>query len=411
MVVTRSHAAGKFLNAGQRKKNVKKIGRRKKAKKAKKNESLINAYLKKMYYTSNEPGSFAGAYKLYRQSLKEGKYKISLNEIQKWLKKQEIYTLYKRKRDFMQRSTVNTMYPGFLLDTDLLSMQGVAKHNNGYGFVLVVIDTFSRYLWARALPNKEGKTVAKALLEILNSVPYKVERLRSDNGSEYKNTFVKELLKKKGIRIQYTNNETKANYAEACIRTLKSKIYKYFNYKQTYKYTDILQDIVKSYNNTYHTGIKRAPADINMDNAAAVWWALNLPRDTPVKRQANVYKPGKFKYSIGDNVRVSYEKGPFTREYHEKWSEEIYIIRDRKHREGIPVYKLMDYNSTEIKGTFYENEIQGIILDSSRLWKVEKILKERKKSGKKQYLIRWSGWGEAFDSWIWAKELEDYRPQ
>ena len=53
-----------------------------------------------------------------------------------------------------------------------------------------------------------------------------------------------------------TNNEGKSVIAERFIRTLKNKIYKYMTSISKNMYVDKLDDIVKEYNNTYHTTTK-----------------------------------------------------------------------------------------------------------------------------------------------------------
>ena len=50
-----------------------------------------------------------------------------------------------------------------------------------------------------------------------------------------------------------TNNEGKSVIAERFIRTLKTKICKYMTSISKNVYTDKLDDIVKEYNNKYHT--------------------------------------------------------------------------------------------------------------------------------------------------------------
>ena len=59
-----------------------------------------------------------------------------------------------------------------------------------------------------------------------------------------------------------TNNEGKSVIAERFIRTLKTKIYKYMTAISKNVYIDKLDDIVKEYNNKYHTSIKMKPADV-----------------------------------------------------------------------------------------------------------------------------------------------------
>ena len=59
-----------------------------------------------------------------------------------------------------------------------------------------------------------------------------------------------------------TNNEPKSVVVERFIRTLKNKIYKYMTAISKNVYIDKLDDIVKKYNNAYHTTIKMKPADV-----------------------------------------------------------------------------------------------------------------------------------------------------
>ena len=57
-------------------------------------------------------------------------------------------------------------------------------------------------------------------------------------------------MKSENIYYYNTQNQTKANYAEIVIRTLKTMMYRYFTHKQTYKYEDVLQVLVSNYNNS-----------------------------------------------------------------------------------------------------------------------------------------------------------------
>ena len=46
----------------------------------------------------------------------------------------------------------------------------LAKSNKGYSYVLVVIDTFSKYAWLRPIKKKQGQSVAAAFKDILKAV-------------------------------------------------------------------------------------------------------------------------------------------------------------------------------------------------------------------------------------------------
>jgi hypothetical protein len=79
------------------------------------------------------------------------------------------------------------------------------------------------------------------------------------------------FLKKQNIRFFTTQNETKASIVEKFNRTLKTKMWKYFTAKNTLKYVDILQKLVKSYNHSRHRSIGMRPVDVNEDNESIVW--------------------------------------------------------------------------------------------------------------------------------------------
>ena len=59
-----------------------------------------------------------------------------------------------------------------------------------------------------------------------------------------------------------THNEGKSVVAERFIRTLKTKIYNYMTSIPKNVYIDKLDDIVKEYNDKYHTTIKIKPVDV-----------------------------------------------------------------------------------------------------------------------------------------------------
>ena len=65
-----------------------------------------------------------------------------------------------------------------------------------------------------------------------------------------------------------TYNEGKPVVTERFIRTLKKNIYKHMTTIGKNVYFDILYDIVKKYNNTYHKTIKMKPIDVKSDSSA-----------------------------------------------------------------------------------------------------------------------------------------------
>ncbi|CAG8598784.1 10363_t:CDS:2 [Paraglomus brasilianum] len=49
------------------------------------------------------------------------------------------------------------------LQMDLVDLLSFAEHNDGYSYILTMIDVFSRYVWVIPLKDKEGSTINKKL--------------------------------------------------------------------------------------------------------------------------------------------------------------------------------------------------------------------------------------------------------
>ena len=79
------------------------------------------------------------------------------------------------------------------------------------------------------------------------------------------------------------------------------------------------------------------------------------------------------------------------------WSEEIFIINKLKNT--VPwIYLINDLNNKEIKGSFYEKELQKT---DQKEFRIEKIIE---KKGNKLY-VKWKGYDNSFNSWINKKDV------
>ena len=210
----------------------------------------------------------------------------------------------------------------------------------------------------------------------------KPNKIWVDKESEFYNISFKKWLKDNDIEMYSANNEGKSVIAERFIRTLKNKIYKYMTSISKNVYIDKLDDIVRKYNNIYHTSIKMKPVDVK-DNTYIDF-----------KKEVN---DKDLKFKIGDHVRISKYKNIFAKGYMLNWSEKIFIIS--KIKNTVPwTYVLNDLNGEEIIGTFYEKESQGT---GQKEFRIEKVLKRK---GDKLY-VKWKGYDNLFNSWIDKKDI------
>ena len=299
--------------------------------------------LKKFYLDPKFPGSYSGAYKFY-QEVKNIHPKVTLKKVNEFLKSQDAYTLHKRTRKPKFRRTL-VFKPRDLWQIDLLDMQKYSKENDGYRYICVIIDCFSRYVWVKPLKNKTGKATVKALaLLLMNERP---KLIQADQGTEFFNRDVKRMLEAFGPKLYHTYTDKKAAIVERVQRTLRGRLGRLFTKRGNFKWIDKIDDIVTAYNNTHHSSIKMKPADVDEEHIANIFFN-SLP---------NLKKAIKF--SNGDRVRILIKKNQFAKEFEKSWSEEIFKIKRIQNTNPI-TYLIEDLDGEDIIGGFYTEELQAL---------------------------------------------------
>ena len=359
-------------------------------------------YLANIYYDPNYPGAYGGVEKLYRAVRKEGKYVIGRTKIRNWLLKQEDYAVHRETRSKFKRRRVVAPFVDYQWDVDTANMTFYKKENDGNAFFVLAIDILSKFIWTVPLRTTTGQEMVLALKRMF-AAGRKPTHLRSDQGTEFVNRNVKALLKKEGVTFFVTHNVVKASYAERAIKTIKSRLVRYMTHKQTHRWIDILPKVTESYNQTYHRSIKRSPQSVKPTDSVELWKRQydTIPMSNSNRRHVSAV--AKFKYKVGDLVRVSFLRRPFQREYDERWSRELFVVNQRFMSDNIPQYFLKDYAGELVSGTFYSNQLKKAHEQTNYL--VEKVLRHRTRRGQKELLVRWRGWPAKYDSWISAEDV------
>ena len=186
----------------------------------------------------------------------------------------------------------------------------------------------------------------------------KPKYLWTDKGKEYYNKNLKELLNKHNITLYSTENEGKSSVVERWNRTIKQKMWKQFTAQNTTQYLDI-----NEHNNTKHRAIKMTPVEASKKkNEGIVYFNL----------YSNMVLTSKPKFKVGDHVRISkYKRKTFHKGYTPNWTEEVFTI-DKIQYTNQNTYKLKDLNNKEIKGSFYEPELQKA---KQNVFRIDKVIK------------------------------------
>ena len=173
-------------------------------------------------------------------------------------------------------------------------------------------------------------------------------------------------------------------------------MWKMFTVNNNTVYWDKINKLVDDYNNARHSSVKMSPVEASKKKNENKVWA-NLYGDS-------IYlKPGQPAFSIGDKVRISkYKRKVFDKGYTPNWTEELFVI-DKVNPTKPITYSIVDLTGEEIKGSFYEQELQKA---KQQTFRIEKIIKRDNK--KKMSLVKWSGYPDKFNSWVSFKDLVNF---
>lgn len=143
------------------------------------------------------------------------------------------------------------------IQADLMEFQPFKRENRGLRYILIVIDVFSKMAFAEGIKDKTGVETTKAMENIIRKIYQHNNRpiynLQTDLGKEFFNLTMKRLLEKHKINHYASYSFLKSSIVERLIRTIKRKLYMRFSLQGTYKWVNILDEVIDKYNNTWYT--------------------------------------------------------------------------------------------------------------------------------------------------------------
>lgn len=380
----------------------------------------------KEYYDVKKPYSFSGRTSWLRRRAKNKEQRKALSS---WFEKQRPYTLHRDVRHKFPRQKTLAHGIDHIWQMDLIDVQRYKTYNDDCKYLLAVICVFSRQAQAVPLWSKKPADVVEAFKKVVEDKksifygrhPY---QLSTDSGGEFKGAFSK-FLQERGIRHFFaTNPDTKASIVERWIRTLMTTLSRFFTHTNSHRFLDDIDDIVASYNRRIHRSIGRAPIDVTLSNQEDVRRRLYFSH-TGTQSAAP-------EFEVGDVVRISQTKNPFSKGYHQSWTEELFRVTDKStaprfvwisgrrysrksssnqstlvpdRDDEAVTYSLTDLEGEKIGSRFYGYEMVKTQIPETYL--IEKILQRRRlKGGGEEMLVKWQGFPAKFNSWVRASDVQ-----
>ena len=328
-------------------------------------------------------------------------FHISVKQAKNILQQIDSYT---RHREFKRPRSYNPYFiyePG-LYQSDLVETRALAPYNDGTNYLCLIICVFSRKIWVYPMKRKTGQAMRAVLSGWLDELPLhaRVKTHMSDRGKEYDSAPVRELLHSAGIEQQWAIGTSKAAYAERAQKTFQILLYKYLTDHETFRYLDVLPDLVRTYNTRGHRSLEgMTPNEAFRKQNRARVLGIHMARYRKTRRQTP-------RFQVGDIVRVkslSSKIATAARSYVEQFKAEYFIVRRVNTKLPVPMYEIKSLDSGElITGQFYGAELTRVEPQS---FKVEKVLRWRGKAPRRQALVKWLHFSDAHNSWVDEKDI------
>ena len=208
-----------------------------------------------------------------------------------------------------------------------------------------MIDCFTKMIYLAPMKRKTKEWSADAFETIFKTFDRFPVNMVTDGGKEFFNSSVEKVFHTYGINHYKTPTKTKmkASVAERAIRTIKSRLEKYFYKKGNRKWVDVIQQFADNYNATPHRSIGMPPQDVDDENRKEVYKRLYPNRNLTVV----------CRLKIGDRVRRIREKRDYEKGYTQNWSDEIYEIYDVRQSNAVCYYKIQHLNQKKLPGVYY----------------------------------------------------------
>ncbi len=269
--------------------------------------------LEELYKKYNYPG----AAKLYALAKREG-VKATHEQVRALLVGQAISQVFHRPKK--QPGHIVAFVPAERLAVDLIDMTNFKTQNRGIGWILLGIDVFTRRVYYETAKTKKTEDVLEALEDLVKQI--KPQEIMSDNESAFMSKQVQDFFEDNRI-IHNTadpGDHKALGVIDAAVKAVKVALYKHMKAGNTTEFTKHLDQVVSSYNDTPHTGIRNYAPDEAADDG--VREQLQVDNLRKFSKNAALYDP----FEVGDAVRIQQPQTMFNRAYDDKFSTTIHLI-------------------------------------------------------------------------------------
>ena len=358
-------------------------------------------------YHGNNPFSFG--------SRREVKRFVNIDdgELKNVLSKSNIYTEHKMFKKPKLLPPIRTYEEDYIWEADLMffTHPAIAKENDGYLYILAIIDTFTKMVMLMKLKNKSTKTITEGVNRLFQRE--KPKYLRVDMGGEFVSNMFVNMCKKNKVKLYIAMEPIKCAMVERFIRTFKRILVQKMEKEHTLRWIDFVGDCKNIYDNRTHRTIKMTPLEAERKENQKHILRANLKRYFEFDRKTFLKNKKPTKFKRGSFVKIFKIKAPFTKGYSKTATMEYFKIYAIDRRLSKDRYYLKDLKGDKLLGAFYEDYLVHFTPSEDENYQIDPSFKDFKRKnlgGVPHIYVKWLGWPNKFNQWVPQADVQDILP-
>lgn len=151
-------------------------------------------------------------------------------------------------------------HPWWLVQTDCVDLRNFADVNDGYSWILNIIDSYSKFAFSFCLKNKTALDIKSSFQSVVRNEGFSIS-VQTDNGKEFANKLFGSILEDnyvKFVRGRPRHPKNKGQ-VERFNQTITRKIGKAISSQNNKRWIDVHEEVIFNYNTSWHRAINTIP--------------------------------------------------------------------------------------------------------------------------------------------------------
>ena len=315
-----------------------------------------------------------------------------------------IYTEFREFKRSKYLPPIRSYGESYLWEADLMffTHPSFSENNDGYLYILAIIDTFTKTVKMKKLKSKNTTEVTNCVRNLFKGI--KPKYLRVDAGGEFLSNMFSKMCQENQVILYVAMEPIKCAFIERFNRTFKRLLIQIMEQNNSLRWIDFLPQALDIYHGRNHRSLQMSPDEADEEINHDKILRQNLKRYSKFDKIRYLKNTNPPKFKKGQFVKLFRKKGAFTKGYAQNVTKEYFEIYHINRKLSKDRYYLKDLAGDKVIGSFYE---EYLVLYKPPAEGAEYKLdpnhndfKRKNIRGVPHIFVKWLGWPKKFNQWV-----------